>query len=118
MQPRTIITSNGSKWNGQESDSIERLLEVLANVPLDRTFEKYGNFVTANPQHAVYLGEGEYKDTGPIFPGEEMTRFFGNFFGLSHVFNIDTSETETVKTLTAAIRANQQRADYLTQVVA
>ncbi len=57
----TNITSNGSKWAGETPDTIDDLLKVLASDPLDRVFEKYGNFT---------------------YPSEEtkgMTRFFGNF---------------------------------------
>lgn len=91
----TTIISNGSKWAGEAPDSVETLLAVLAEHPLDRRFEEYGNFIFAyDAQH---------------------TRFWGNFFTLSHVFNIDTDEPEMAERLTAAIRANQQRADYLAQ---
>ncbi len=96
----TTIISNGSKWavdtryNGDTSDPIDDLLEVLASTPLDRRFEKLGNFIE---------------------PFKDLTRFWGNFFIVSHVFDIDTNEPEVIEKLTAAIRENQQRADYLSQ---
>lgn len=95
----THINSNGSKWAGQAPDSIETLIKVLNESPLDRVFEMYGNFIKDR--------DDEYR------PG--MVNFFGNFFTLSHVFNIDTDDAETIEALTSAIRANQQRSDYLSQ---
>lgn len=116
MEARTIITSNGSRWLGEEPASIEELVELMGKEPLDISFEKYGNFIMRNPQHAVYLGNGKYKDTGPIFPGEDMTRFWGNFANLSHVFQIESSEPAVIELLTDAIRRNQKRADYISQM--
>lgn len=94
---KTTIHSNGSKWAGQEPDSIETLLEVLKREPLDRSFEAYGNFAYANES----------------LPG--TTRFFGNFLHISHVFSIDSNDPAVVKPLRAAIRANKKREDYLSQ---
>ncbi|MDP9192343.1 MAG: hypothetical protein M3P06_11650 [Acidobacteriota bacterium] len=93
----TTIRSNGSKWAGDSPDSIAKLLEVLEQEPLDPTFEDYGNFYTdeRNPE-----GWGE------------QTRFFGNFFNLSHVFNITSDDEDVVRPLKFAIRRNQGRPDY------
>lgn len=91
----TTIYSNGSKWAGEAPDTIDALLKVLTSAPLHRDFD--GNF---------------------IYPLEDMpgtTRFWGNFETVSHVFCIDTDEPDVIKKLTAAIRKNQQRADYLNQ---
>lgn len=46
-----------------------------------------------------------------------MTSFFGNFYTVSHVFNIDTDDEAIIKPLTEAIKANQLRPDYLAQPV-
>ena len=96
----TTINSNGSKWAGEAPDSIETLLEVLENNVLDRRFEN--------------------EDGGDVFVSTRCdvtgkVRFHGNFFRLSHVFGIDTDEPDLIDGLTAAIRANQQRPDYLEQ---
>lgn len=96
---QTIITSNGSKWAGEIPDDLPKLLETLSDYPLDRTFEEYGNFVY---------------DVDEI-RGPGFIRFWGNFFSYSHVFSIDTDDPEVIKTLTTAIRKNQQRPDYLSQ---
>lgn len=88
------IVSNGSKWAGQEPDSVEKLLEVLATTPLDPTFEDYGNFV---------LRPCKNKPCWSVW---------GNFFGLSHVFNIEGTAIE-LRPLVRAIRANQKSEAYL-----
>ena len=102
----TIIHSNGSKWGGQEPDNIERLLAVLADYPLDRSFEAFGNFASRNAVNR----RGKPLDG---IPGNY--HFFGNFHGLSHVFRITTDDEEIGERLTAAICANQERPDYLAQ---
>lgn len=101
----TTINSNGSKWYGQEPDTIEDLLQALEKYPLDRRFEAYGNFIMREPE----MVDGS-RMTG-------LTRFWGNFYTASHVFCIDTDEPEVIEKLTKAIRANQQRPDYLSQPV-
>lgn len=91
----TTINSNGSKWAGEAPDTIDDLLKALASNPLHWGFD--GNL---------------------IYPLENMpgtTRFCGNFLTVSHVFCIDTDEPDVIKKLTAAIRVNQQRPDYLDQ---
>jgi hypothetical protein len=95
----TEILSNGSKYAGEAPENVEFLLALLANEPLDRKFEAYGNF-------AQNLGnEGR--------PG--AVRFFGNFFTCSNVFRIDTDDPTLIERLLAAIRVNQLRPDYLAQ---
>ena len=94
-QRKTKVQSNGSKWAGQKADTIQKLFEVLDTYALDRTFEAFGNFA-------------ELLETGGV-------SFFGNFQELSHVFNITTTDQRLIKRLTDAIRANQQRPDYLSQ---
>ncbi len=98
----TNIISNGNFpegnfYNDATKAGLQYLCDRLASEPLDRTFECYGNFVIA-PED-----------------GETLTRFFGNFFTYSHVFSIDTDDPQVIERLTALIRSNQQRADYLEQ---
>lgn len=95
---RTTIITNGSTWNWQKPAPIAKLLELLENHPLDREFEKYGNFIKT------------YHEMKP-----KVVNFWGNFLGVSHVFNIDSNDPRIIETLTKAIRANQQRQDYLRQ---
>lgn len=90
------IISNGSKWAGEPPDSVEKLLEVLAKYALDRRFEQFGGFITKDET-------------------DDSVRFFGNFFNLSHVFQIVTDEPEIIERLSAAIHANMERPDYLSQ---
>lgn len=99
----TTIHSNGSKWAGEAPDTIEQLIEVLAQHPLDRRFEDYGNFIDRDP---------EWLD-GSTKPG--VVIFFGNFLTVSHVFNIETDDPEVIERLNRAIKANKRRADYRSQ---
>jgi hypothetical protein len=94
------IISNGSKWAGQPEDPIEKLYEVLET--LDPSFEDYGNFIDESTE---WLGEDPY-------PGKKVVVFFGNFWKLSHVFNIHTDEPEVIEKLTRLIRANQATPEY------
>ena len=91
------VYSNGNKLHGPRLDTLPELIAVLAEHPLDRTFELYGNF--------VYQSEN----------GKWWA--FGNFFDLSHVFRIEADSREELAEIEAAVRANQQRADYLAQPV-
>jgi hypothetical protein len=85
------IISNGSKWAGEEPDSLETLLEVLRSETLDPRFEERGSFVTRT-------------DSGRV-------RIFGNFLTVSHVFNIDGTEEELAQAI-GAIEANKQSERY------
>lgn len=96
------IISNGSKWAGQEPDTIEKLLTVLENNPLDDMFEKYGNF--------VMFDSIQYKSTG-----KKTWVFFGNFLTVSHVFNIKISDEQLAIMLARAIRKNQSKENYKNQ---
>lgn len=87
----TIIHSNGSKWLGEKPDSLEILEQRLKEYPLDKTFEKYGNFVHWR------------KNVG---------YFWGNFATISHVFDIETTDIKIFRRIKRLIRKNQQRSDY------
>lgn len=87
------VISNGSKWAGELPDSIEVLCDVLKREPLNPLFEEYGNFIIAEDDSAT-------------------VRFWGNFLNLSHVFEIDTDDSQLIDTLTALIRENQTRREY------
>lgn len=100
MKYTTTIDSNGSKWLGEEPDSIDTLCDVLKNYCLDPSFEDYGNFCTClDSEPQIGAPEGSF-------------RFWGNFLELSHVFSIDTNDPTVINHLTTLIRANQQREDY------
>lgn len=115
-----LISSNGSKWAGESPDSLQDLFERLATHPLDPSFEDYGDFVMPARSAVHVRGYDEdgtfvdrYDDTGPLHSeAPEAVRFWGNFFTVSAVFEIDTDEPELIARLTAAIRANQERPDY------
>jgi hypothetical protein len=94
------IISNGSKWAGEQPDTVEKLIEVLGEQPLNPTFEGYGNFIIEENTDLVKHGVSV------------RVRFFGNFARLSHVFNIRTDEPDLIATLTKAIRDNQATSAY------
>jgi hypothetical protein len=100
----TTIHSNGSKWAGQEPDTVEQLLGVLDREVLDRRF--HGMFITREPK----LVNG-----GRLTPG--TVRFFGNFLTVSHVFRIDTDDADIIAKLTRAIRRNQRQEAYRAQPI-
>jgi hypothetical protein len=90
------IISNGSKWAGEQPDSIADLLEVLAGpYVLDRTFEEYGDFIYRNE-------DGKW-------------RAWGNFLELSHVFNILADTREELAAIEEAVRLQKERPDYTAQ---
>jgi len=97
------IQSNGSKWYGQEPDSIEELIQVLNKYSLDPTFEDYGNFIQLNPKWLKPEIAEKYQG---------CAKFFGNFSSISHVFNIITDEPEIIQVLTNAINKNIQTKEY------
>ena len=96
----TLISHIGRRGGG-----IEALVEMLATHPLDRTWENYGNFAY----------EAEAVDGTPIGGLVEGIAFSGNFFTYSFGFYLVSNEADVIERLTAAIRANQLRADYLDQ---
>jgi len=96
---KTIIHSNGSKWAGQEPDSIEKLIEVLG----EHTIEE--NFFTTYESGVGGLGVArQYCPVKVLENGNTM--FFGNFEELSHVFRIETNDPELIEKLTKAIKNN------------
>jgi hypothetical protein len=97
------IISNGSKWYGQEPDTIEQLLEVLKNYPLDPMFEEYGNFISNNPNW--FKKEAAIKHKG-------CSKINGNFSSISHAFDIITDDQEIIKQLTEAIEQNKNTEAY------
>lgn len=105
MTGQTEIFSNGNSGNNVET--LDALFALLDREPLDRTFEPecYGNFIMVDPVNV--RGEALLPPGG--------VSFFGNFFNWSHVFNIHTTDPDLIDRLTKAIRANQQRPDYLAQ---
>lgn len=113
-EPFVYIMSNGSKWAGEEEDDIATLLDVLTKYRLD--YERFDNeFYSVNPCHGVlnpnYIAwektEPHYIDGPRMYECDDVYRFFGNFLNLSHVFNIDTNDRETIDSLVKAIEANK-----------
>src|SRR5574343_406883 len=92
---KTEIVSNGSKFAGQELDTLEDLFAMLQTYALDPDFEKYGNFF--------------HYTTGKHF---EVYHFHGNFACISHVFDIRTNDPEVIDKLLNLIFDNQGNAVY------
>lgn len=109
----TLNNSNGSKWAGEEPDSIETLIAVLGREALDPTFEMYGDFAYETPCKAAYDEKGKIIDGPPLFPEHTgVWAFFGNFANLSHVFNIYTNDPAVIEPLRAAIAKNKASDAY------
>lgn len=108
-KPFVYIQSCGSKWAGQEPDDVEDLLYILKTQPLHPRFERYGDFWTDNPRAGIgKLG---------LIPGTPLyrvpvTRFYGNFWEYSYVFNIDASDPHIVRMLKEAITFNRGTPAY------
>lgn len=100
MYQNTIIHSNGSKWAGEEPDSIEKLIEVLKdNTIEERFFHSFSQFEGEKGRVWYQMCPISINDDGSI-------QFFGNFEEVSHVFRIDTTDAELIKKLSKAIKEN------------
>ncbi len=85
---KTIIVSNGSKFAGEEPDSIDTLKGVLKNHRLE--WSRFNN---------KFIHKTKNKDEWQIL---------GNFINISHVFNIETNDRVLVGELRRLINANKK----------
>jgi len=100
MQNQTVIHSNGSKWAGEDKNTIEQLVEILKTETIEeRFFSQYS--VRVSPLNI------KLHNHCPISDYNGLVRFFGNFETLSHVFRIDTNDKELINKLSKAIRENE-----------
>lgn len=93
----TTIHSNGSKWYGQEPDSIKKLIEVLKANTIEESFFTH------------FKHDGKQYQHCPIdnsINGENVI-FFGNFEEVSHVFRITTNDPQIIEKLSKAIKENK-----------
>lgn len=97
---KTVIHSNGSKWAGQEPDTIEQLIEVLGKHTLD--IERFGAF------GFITFVEGGNNGYSSRNYDKHTIRIHGNFLDVSHVFDIE-GEYKTLFPLIEAIKANIKR---------
>jgi len=88
----TKVLANGSTWHGEQPLPLAELYARLRENTLDPRFENYGNFIMHR------------KDDG--------VRFWGNFFDVSHVFDVVTNDPGIISTLCFAIRDNQDSVRY------
>ncbi len=118
----TRVISNGSGYVAP----LAVLFERLAVHTLDPSFELHGNFVgpchgaaPAGYDHSAQPPRLQWLDTGPLYPEHpQALQFWGNFLDVSHVFCVHTDDPETVKALSAAIRANQATPAYVRAQIA
>lgn len=75
----TTIVFNGSKWNGEEQDTVEDLLRVLGEETLAPSFD--GDFV-----RRVEFNVAKHHGVDPA----RAFHISGNFFTRSHAFSIFT----------------------------
>ena len=103
----TIIQSNGSRWADESPATLDELAEVLAKHTLDPTFEKYGGFL-----YQVRPGDW-IRGKAPTDTDLTNTwQMFGNFFDVSHVFNIYTDDPAVIARFRALIDANKKTPAY------
>lgn len=115
----TFIISNGSKWLGENPDSIDTLIDRLTNEVLDPTFEEYGDFCErAGDETVESLNAGgrcpshqEAVRIGDSIAGPAL-HFWGNFYSYSHVFSVVTDDPDLIARMTTAIRANKATVAY------
>lgn len=106
-----VIEWNGSKWAGDEPDSLGVLLDRLETLTLEpQFFADEPIFTLAHgSSHAGYDDEGRsvYEDTGPLYPeAPYAVVFFGNFYDYSAGFCIRTDDAEVIEVLLAAFQKN------------
>jgi hypothetical protein len=89
------IISNGSKFAGEEPDTIEQLIDVLQTETLDPRFEEYGRFFCRLPNGKLNA--------------------FRNFLHVSHVFNI-IGTLDELRPLAVAIKQNRKSIAYLLEL--
>lgn len=88
-----------------EPSAISELLAVLEQHELED-----GHAEGELAHGSMFLGQGQYADTGPIYPEAPFTRrFWGTFKTWAHAFQIDTDDAEVIELLTAAIASNRAR---------
>jgi hypothetical protein len=107
----TLINSNGPPSH-HPKESLDHLFDLLATEPLDRKFEEFGNFLYAAGSHRHGFVKAELRDAARR---DKLVHVWGNFLNVSHVFNISTNDKPLLQRLSRAIRANQNRPDYLSQ---
>lgn len=95
----TVVSHIGSKFGGDDPDTIEQLFDMLGREPLDPKFEQYGNF--------MYHCE----DSNRI-------KVWGNFFAVSYGFDVETDDPCLIERFMIAISGNQSSEPYRAALVA
>lgn len=101
----TKIHSNGSKWYGEEPDTIQKLVERLNLYTIEeRFFCKFQRGFGADKKKYTLC---------PISKENGSYIFFGNFLEVSAVFNIETNNPEIIQQLKKAIINNKGWKQYI-----
>ena len=111
----TIIYSNGSKWLGEEPDTIDKLISVLkTNTIAFRFFEPYQGYENKTDKIPTSLNRTPIDNSEEIqkIHGKNMFLFFGNFEEISHVFRIASCDSEIINKLSKAIKENKGYKKY------
>ena len=98
----TQILSNGSKWLGEDVDTVDDLVAVLKTEKLDsRFFSK-----------EFYSHHNKWLTCCPITKVGGVYKFHGNFERLSHVFRMITTDPAVIAKLRNAILENTGWLEY------
>jgi hypothetical protein len=107
MQLQNTVVQYQGSFIGTAAQHIEKLLEMLAEQPLDPAFEDRGNFIyevePANfgAQSKIF---GEYWDGG--------FHIYGDFYQIPWAFSVYTKDPDVAQRLTTAIEQNKATAAY------
>lgn len=98
MESKIKIHSNGSKWAGEENDTIDQLIEVLKVNRLD--FQMFGCHGFVHFREDNGFSSQDYR--------RHNVQISGNFLDISHVFNIEGVYQDLENVITA-IEENLKR---------
>lgn len=93
-QGETIIESNGCFLEDEREEGFEALFEALKNETIEERFFTPISYICRNKGARITVNQCpiELQENG-------YTHFFGNFEGLSHVFDILSNDVDFIKKL-------------------
>jgi hypothetical protein len=84
-------------------DTVENILDDMADFTLDPRFESYGDFVDRSPKWLNPETAEKYKGCASIF---------GNFLEYSHAFRLVTDDEEIIRRIEEAVARNKATVEY------